>query len=175
MPWTRRHLLFAAGGTTLAVALGIGGLALQPTVRVEPQAPLRALDERAYSILTAVADALCPGVEGAPTTDALDVAGQVDRFLSTCAPALTDEVTSALLFVENAVPSMLLDAHPRRPLTACSREERLQVLEAFRDSRITLRQTVFKALLGLVTATYFGDERVHAFVGYVPLDFSGTP
>jgi hypothetical protein len=174
MAWTRRALLFAGGASALVAAIG-GTVALQPTAHVLPARPLQALDPTAFSILSAVADTLCPPAGPGLSCAELFVAEDVDAFLATADPAVADEVSMALRLVENALPSLLLDGTVRSTFTAADRATRTAVLEAFRDSRIPARRTVYKALLGLVSATYYGHPALAAHTGYTPHDWSVRP
>ncbi len=168
--WTRRRLLFGAGAGTLLLALGGASVALRPTVLRKPRRPLRALDPTAFSILTAVVEVICP-VDPSPI--ALEIPEDIDAFLATCDPRVTHEVAAALRLVENALPSLLLDGDLRPAFSACSIEQRRRVLRAFRDSRIGLRRTIYKALQALVTASYYGHPATFTISGYDPPDFSG--
>lgn len=174
MSWTRRSLLFGAGSLALAAAVG-GWVASSATAHTAARRPLRALSPSAFSVLVAVADTLCPAPSAGLSCRDLFVSEDVDAFLASCDPAVAEEVSQALHLVENALPSLLLDAHPRKSFSASSPQVRLAVLVAFRDSRFALRRTVYKALLGLVSATYYGNPALQAHTGYQPLDWSGRP
>lgn len=174
MSWTRRSLLFAAGSTTLLAAVA-GLVASAPTVHTVPGRPLQALTPTGFSILAAVADTLCPPPKPALSCRALFIAEDVDAFLASCDPSVAEEVGLALLLVENALPSLVLDGQPRGTFTASDPEVRSAVMAAFRDSRIPARRTVYKALLGLVSATYFGHPALQEHTGYRPVDWSVGP
>ncbi|MCA9571107.1 MAG: hypothetical protein KC656_24880, partial [Myxococcales bacterium] len=155
--WTRRQLLVGAGAAGLLVALGGARVAMRPTMLRTPGRPLLALDVASFSVLAAAAEVICPAVPGAPGPTELGVAEDVDAFLATCDPSVVDEVIQALAFVENALPALVLDGEMRLAFSACSLDDRARAFAAFRSSRIPLRRTVYKALLGLVGATYFGN------------------
>lgn len=169
---SRRRFLAIGGLGALALVCGGVGLGLQATALREPRAPLTALDPVSFSILAAVADALCPGAPGLPDAWELQVPEAVDAFLASSDPAVAVELSQALRFVENGLPGLLLDGRPR-PFSTRSKEERLRTLERMATSRIHLRRTIYKALMGLVTATYWGDPRTFAHSGYRVPDYRG--
>lgn len=169
---SRRTLLKvgAAGGALLV--LGGLGLTLQPTVKVTPKRPLEALDPRAFSILAAVAETLCPGGGDLPTASDAEVAEKIDALLHQMSPLATVELSQLLRLVENALAGFLLDLRPR-PFTACSAKTRARVLEDWRTSHLATRRAGFKALCGLCNAAYWGTPSTWPHVGYPgPPDFS---
>ena len=52
------------------------------------------------------------------------------------------------------------------PFTALTPDDQDRTLLAFRDSRVALRRTIFRALAGLVGSLYYGDPRAWPSVGY---------
>lgn len=176
MAWTRRSVLGVglAGAGLLAVA-GVG-VALRPTVMHAPARPLKVLSPRAFSVLVAVADRVCPGTASFPKASDLGVAELVDDLLATSDPALGAELGQALLLFDNALAGLLLDGRPRT-FTAAPPEEQDAVLLAWATSGLTLRRKVLKALRGLIAGAYYGHPDVYAACGYAgPPDLSGwTP
>lgn len=168
---TRRRVLGGLIVTGGIVATGAGGLALQGTVRRAARGPLLALDPTSFSILAAVADRMCPGTATVPTPWELEVPERIDAFLATTDPAVPAELMQGLAVLENALPGLLLDG---RWGTFTSLDARGQdaALMAFATSRIALRRTVYKALLGLVSATYWAHPDAIRYAGYRPLEFS---
>ncbi len=162
---SRRRLLQVGAGGALVLALGGVGLALQPTVMRAPQGPLQVLTERDYSILAAIAEGILPPHDGLPSTDEVDVAGKIDALLATKHPGDAAEFKQGLMLLENGLPGLFLDGRPR-PLSTYSIAQRTRILDRWRTSRIPLRRKVFRAVYGLVGASYWGDARTHAFIGY---------
>ena len=167
----RRLLALSAGGAALLAAGGLG-IGLQSTVLRTPRRALLALDLRTFSVLAAVADRFCPGGEGLPTAWALEVPEDVDAFLASNHPGVAADVRQGLLLVENGLPGLLLDLDPR-PFTARPPDAQDAALQGMATSRLALRRTLYKALLGMVTATYWGHPETFAASGYQPLDFTG--
>ena len=60
---------------------------------------------------------------------------------------------------------MLLDGRAT-PFTLLGPAEQDAVLDDFRTSRIPIRRSVYKALRGLIAASYWGDPRLYAAAGY---------
>lgn len=160
----RRFLQVTLAGAGL-LAVGGVGLSLQATVPVAPSQPLRALSERGYSILVAVADRICPGGGALPSARELDVAGQVDALLATLHPGVAAEVEQVLALLENAAFALVMDGNPR-PFSASSPATQDRVIEGWRTSRLSVRRQAISALKGLVSSAYYADPRTHAGVGY---------
>lgn len=165
MALSRRRLLQVGAGGAALLAIGGAGIALQPSARRAPPAPLKVLGEREYAILAAVAEGLLPPREGLPSVEEVRVAWKVDQLLATMHPAVGAELSQALLLLENGLAGLLLDGRPR-PLSTCDVATRTATLDRWRTSAIPLRRTVFAAVSGLVGATYWADPRTYAFVGY---------
>jgi hypothetical protein len=166
-----RYGLFGAG----LLAVGGVGLGLRPgTVRL-PARPLKALDERGFSTLAALADRVNPGGGGAPAAHELQVAEKIDDLLATCDPGLTAEISQALALFENAVTGLLFDGRPT-PFSAATPEQQDAAIESWRTSRLHLRRQVYKALRTLCASTYYASPESWASVGYPgPPDLSGFP
>jgi hypothetical protein len=165
MATSRRNLL--TGGLAAAALLAAGGvgLALRPGAPPPQPAILLALTPQQYGILVAVAARICPGGDGTPTATEIGVAGKVDALLSTMHPADAAELGQGLLLIENALVGLLLDGRVT-PFTLLGPAEQDEVLDTFRTSRIPIRRSVFKALRGLIAASYWGDPRMYATAGY---------
>lgn len=166
----RRHFLAVSGAGAVVLGLAGVGLALRPTVMREPRVALAALDPTSFSILAAAADRICLGGDGLPTPWELQVPEAIDAYLTTVHPGVLAELTQALAFLENPLPALFLEGRVQT-FTAASPHGQDAVLRAFSTSRIGLRRTVYKALVALVTSTYWADARVMGFTGYQPLRF----
>ncbi len=165
--FSRRTLLRGslAGGVLLGV--GAAGLALQPTRRgAAPSEPLRVLTEDEHAILAAIASRVCPRAgPDVPGADALGIALQADRLFENAGPEATAGVKSALaLFESGLVGAMFFER--ARPFTQLAGEEQDAILLAWRDSSVTLRRTVFRALSALVSSLYYSDGRTWPGIGY---------
>ncbi len=171
---TRRGLLKL--GLLGSALLGVGGvgLALQPTHARAPRVALRALDERTFSILAAVADAVCPGADGLLGAWELQVPERVDAHLDRLHPADVAELKQALLLLENGLAGLVLDGRPRA-FSACDLETRSRVLARWKQSRIGVRRQAYRALVSLVSASYWTQPATFAFVGYPGPPRVGAP
>jgi len=178
---TRRTLLAVGAAGALALALGGVGLALQGTVPRAPDRPLKALDERGFSILAAICERMCPGGDGLPSATEARVPEKLDDLLATLDPAVTVELSQVLRLIENALTGLAFDGRVRT-FTALSPERQQTVLEGWRTSRFPLRRAAFKALAGLCNATYWATPSTWPHTAYPgPPDFTafvstgGTP
>lgn len=165
MAITRRDVLKYGVFGALAVAAGGIGLGLRPTVLRKPEQPLHALDDTEYSILWAIAEVICPANGAFPAASSLQVAEKVDALLASSDPGLAVDVKRLLRLVENAIPGLILDRR-FHTFSAASETEQALILEGWRTSAIPLRRTVYKALNGLVGATYYAQPEVWPAVGY---------
>lgn len=174
MGMTRRKFLQVSAAGAAVLALGGAGLALQATVMRTPRAPLRSLSDRGYSVLASLADRVCPPGGAFPSASDVGVAEKVDALLATMHPGTVAEVEQALLLFENGLAHALFDG-TWRTFTASPAEVQDAILASWQTSRLSLRRQVYKALRGLVAASYFGSPEVYAAVGYPgPPDFSGA-
>ena len=168
----RRVFLGVSGAGAIALAIGGVGLGLRATVLRQPRVPLKSLDLRSFSVLAAVADTFCPGTAELPTAWELQVPEGVDAFLASAHPGVAAELIQGLMLVENALPGLIFDGRVR-PFSACSPAQQSASLAGMATSRVALRRTLYKALLGLVSATYWGHPDAYIHAGYAPPDFSG--
>lgn len=165
MDLSRRSLLrVGAGGVAV---LAVGGTALSaaaPSPR-DPATPLRALSPRAFAILSAVADRICPGGEGLPSASDLRVAESIDALLTAAHPALVGELHQVLYLLENPVAGWLIDGRRGR-FTYADAAEQERILLAWRDHPRTLMRTAFFALRDLVSPTYWSNPALWPALGY---------
>lgn len=173
MAFSRRNLLkFGLAGTAL-LALGGTGLALQQTVTREPRSPLRALTPRQFSVLAAVADRICPATGSLPSAWDLDVPEKVDALLARKAPADAEEFGLVLDLLENALAGLLLDGR-FSTFTGASPDAQDAILRGMASSMLTPRRTMFAALRGLCTASYWSDPRASTHLGYTRPNFGNV-
>lgn len=165
--FSRRNLLRGGLGGALLLGLGGVGLSLQRT-RVDgaPAEDLLVLTRDEWAIVAAVAARVCPppGAD-VPGADAIGVATLADRLLSRADPGTLADVKSVLALFENGLTGALFFERVR-PFTQLDPDTQDAVLYAWRDSRVALRRTVFRALSSMVTALYFGDPRTWPGIGY---------
>lgn len=175
MAISRRTLLrYGLGGSLLLLAGGTG-LALQPSRLRPPRGPLRALDEKSFSVLSAVVERLIPARPGFPDPVELRIAERVDEFLAAGDPVVAKEFRQALLVVENGLAGLVLDGRPR-PFTRLSPAAQDRVLDDWRTSAWSFRRMVYRALHGLCMAVYFTCPEVFPAVGYPgPPALGGAP
>lgn len=165
---SRRRLL-QGSGAAVAAAVGLGGglvaVSLLPPNHRDPRAPLRVLTPRAFSILAAVADRICPGADGLPTAWDLEVPEGLDLLLDRLHPGVGAELVQALLFLENPVAGTVLDGRMAR-FTQSPPDVQDEALRAFGGSKLGVRRQAYQALSGLISATYWSHPATWAHVGY---------
>ena len=147
------------------LAIGGVGLALQPTKMVQPAGPLQVFSPEQFSILFAVANRVHPGLNGLPTGADVYVAEGVDALLGAANPGIGQEIGLALQLLENGLSNFVFDGRPRN-FSACLPATQDLILAGWRDSRVETRRTVYKGLLGLITATYWARPQLWKHVGY---------
>ena len=162
---SRRTILkYGLGGARL-LALGGAGLAMRPTKMTTPQRELLLLSPTEYSILVAAASAMLDGVEGFPSARETQIAETVDEALYSCHPGVQKEFVQLLGLLESALAGFIL-AGRATPFSMLPIGDRRKVLESWRAARMPLFRTGFKALQGLITASYYNLPQVHQCVGY---------
>ena len=168
----RRALLKLGLGGGALLAIGGVGLALRGPTRSRPvPADLKALTDRQYLTLAAVAARVCHAPGDAPSADEVGVAQKLDQLLATMHPADVKELQQLLDLMDNALGRLLLDGGTST-FTGSSEAEQDQILNDWRHSSLAVRQTGYKALTGLCAAAYYGDPRVYQKIGYPgPPDF----
>ena len=161
----RRYLikygLFGAGVLTASAV----GLSLRETKFREPKADLYCFSLLEFSILAAIAECILPGDTFFPSASVVQVAENMDKFLSTTESYVQSDFKALLHLIENAFGNGLLELHPQT-FTYSSPEEQIILLESWQHSSIALRRTAYKALNGLCQATYFGTAETNGVVGY---------
>jgi hypothetical protein len=159
---TRRAAL---GGGLAALAVGLV-VAFQPGRSRVPRRPLVVLDPRAFSVLAAVADRICPGGGGLPSAWELEVPEKVDAVLDRIDPAGAAEMRQILMLLESGLAGFAFDGRIRA-FSAASPESQDRTLDRWRTSRWTLRRAAYKALSSTISAAYWSDPRTWPHIGYV--------
>lgn len=164
---SRRGVIKAGLLGTAAFMLGGASLAMRRGVLVEPlPAGLRVLNHREYSVLTAIADRICPAMgEGAPGARALDVASMIDRRLAMSEADMQGAIKLLLNLFENALTGVLFGER-FKPFTELDAAAQDRVLAQWRASTVGFRRSAYGALNGLIASTYFGDPRTWKRIGY---------
>jgi hypothetical protein len=164
---TRRSFLGKgiAGAAVLAFGGAGAGLMLRRTRLRTPLEPLKVLSVAEYSVLAAVADRVIPAGNGFPTPSEVHCAERADDLLAPAHPGALKELKQLISLFENALAGFIFD---RRfaPFTQLGSEEQDQVLRQWRDSRVLVRRTGFKALKNLLCAAYYSSPAIYAAVGY---------
>jgi len=163
---TRRTLLRVGllGGAVLAAG-GIG-IGLQSTAPTPLPETLQALSPRAYQILVALADTVCPGNGGSlPAASEIGVPSSVDTYVATLSPIAQRQIEQALGLLESPLAGLFLEGRIR-PFTRLDPAQREAVLEGWRAHRLELLRSAYVALRNLVVTAYYVHPIVHAGIGY---------
>lgn len=163
---TRRTLLKSGLWGSVFVAAAGFGLSLQKT-RLVPNTPseLSVLSAEEYAVLVALADRLCPALDALPSASELGIPQQLDRMISFVPVEEQEGFKMGLRLFEHPLSGVLFGERAR-PFTQLSPEAQDRVIEAWRDSRVGARRTIYTALAGLVLALYWGHPRTWPTVGY---------
>lgn len=162
---SRRSLLKLGLGGTALLAIGGTGLSLRAPVPVPALGPLQVFSAREHSICAAIADTLCPGVDGLLSASELGVPAKLDALLASTHPGIGKEIRQVLHLVENPVASLLFDQR-LTPFSHLDAAGRAAALELWRSSGLLVRRQAYKGLHGLINAAYWGDTRTYGHTGY---------
>lgn len=162
---SRRRALKATAVTTLGLAAAGAAIASQkPAPRAH--AELHALTPVEHAQLSALCEALCPGEPGRfPSSAEVDLPALVDARIAILDDETQQQLKTAIALFDNALVGALA-GEGLRPFSALSAAEREQALERWRFSSVGFRRTLFKALSGLVQATYWVLPAVQEGAGY---------
>lgn len=165
--FSRRSLVRGSIGGGLLLGLGGFGLALQSTTRGRaPTESLRVLSLDEYAIMQSVASRVCPQpAPDVPGADGVDVGVLVDRLLERMGPEASADVKKVLALFENGLVGALF-LERTKPFTQLDPEAQDRVLLAWRDSSLTLRRSVYRALCSLTASMYYADPRTWPGIGY---------
>lgn len=152
-------------GGLLLLAGGGGVLATRRGAAVALPAGLQVLDAEEFAVVWALVQRFIPPREGFPAADGLNTAAAVDGILALLEEETQAELKKLLMLFENALPNFLFGLRTR-PFTQLGPAEQDAVLAEWRDSRLTLRRTGYKALRGLALAAYYGNPAAWPAVGY---------
>lgn len=149
------------GGLLLAVGGSIGLAAWPSDRRYKPRNRLRALDERQFAVLAAIASRMVT----APGADPVLIAERVDTQMSWAYPEVRADFGKLLLLFDNALAGLVFDGRPR-PFTHLSPEAQDRVLAAWRDSRLVVRRSGYGVLRKLTQAAHYAAPEAWADTGY---------
>lgn len=159
---------FLATGLAGAVLLALGGtwLATRTTRPLDrSEGPFRVFSAGEAAVLLAIADRLVPEHRGLPRPRELRLPVRMDAVAAMADPATQVELRRLVRLFESAAAGLLLDGDPE-PFTAAAPERQDRRLDAWRESRIALRRTGYRALKRLVYATYYASPETWGAVGY---------
>lgn len=152
------------GGALLLVGGG-AALHLRRSRLRTPATPLQVLSVAEYSVLAAIADRLIPAGNGFPPAAQMRCAEKADAVLVRAHPGVLAELKQLIALFESALAGLLFDGRPT-PFTQLDPEAQDRALLAWRNSRIAIRRTGYKALRNLLSATYYASPEAYAAVGY---------
>ncbi|MBS2030351.1 MAG: hypothetical protein JST54_20785 [Deltaproteobacteria bacterium] len=144
-----------------------GGLALNARASKlqKPARPLLVLTEQEFSIVAAMADRIVPGNGAFLPPEKLEVAHRVDALFARLQPGLAKDLSRLLHLFESGVANFLFDGRGQT-FTQMSAEDQDAALRDWQRSRLSPRRAIYKALRGVIAASYFGVQELDAAVGY---------
>jgi hypothetical protein len=164
---TRRKLLQRGlfGGALLTLG-GAGFLMARhgPLVGL-PADGLKALSQREYTVVDAIARRMIPDAPGLPSVADVGVAERVDGIAARMDPSALTELKQLLGLFENGLVGLLFTGQAGS-FTTLSAPAQDEVLADWEQSRLTLRRTGFSALRGLVMAAFYSSPKTWSAVGY---------
>jgi len=150
----------------LLLALGGGGfLATRRGAQVTIPPGLQVLNAAEYAVMWTIVQRFVPVREGFPAADSLSTTVAADGIIALLEDVTRDEIKQLLMLFENALPNFLFGGRTV-PFTQLNPTEQDEVLAEWRDSRLTLRRTGYRALRGLAIAAYYGNKATWSAVGY---------
>ena len=165
-PDTRRGFLKKGFFGGLVLALGAGGyLFTRRSAPVQIPGGLRVLNASEYAVMWAIVQRCVPAREGFPAPDTIGTAVAADGIISMLEEVTQGEIKQLLMLFENALPNFLFGMRTE-PFSQLDPGEQDQVLAEWRDSRLTLRRTGYRALRGIAIAAYYGNNATWPAVGY---------
>ncbi|HEY2746205.1 MAG TPA: gluconate 2-dehydrogenase subunit 3 family protein [Polyangia bacterium] len=149
------------GGLLLAVG-GAIRLGAWPTVRkLAPRGRLRALDERQFAVLAAVAARMV----GAPGADPVTIAERVDGQMAVAPAEVRRDFGKLLLLFDNALANLVFDGHAQ-PFTRLAPAAQDEVIASWRDSRLVVRRSGYAVLRKLTQAAHYAAPEAWPDTGY---------
>jgi hypothetical protein len=149
------------GGALLAVGGAVGLAAWPSHETARPRRPLRALNDRQFAVLAAVAGRFVV----APNVDTVEIAHRVDAQLATAPAEVRADFGKLLLLFENALAGLVFDGRPQ-PFTRLSPAAQDDVLASWRDSRLVVRRSGYAVLRKLTQASWYAAPEAWPDTGY---------
>jgi hypothetical protein len=144
--------------------VGVSIASQKPEAGAHPD--LHSLDPVEFAQLTALCDLLCPGKPGAfPSAKDLALPAIVDQHLSTFDADTIAQLKMAIGLVDNALLGTLMGER-LRPTSSLTLEDRARALNAFRDSKVGFRRTLYHAVSSLIMSVYWTRPEVEQGAGY---------
>jgi hypothetical protein len=158
------------------IAAGILGAAALAATRFIPRAPgpphdpsLRALDADAATIVAAIVPAMLAGAlpdeRAARAAAARETVAAVDATILGLPPRAQRELDELFALLAS-LPGRVALAHTTASWSAMSETDTQAFLERLRGSRWTLLRAAYDALHQLVLASWYGNPRAWAAIGY---------
>jgi hypothetical protein len=165
-PDTRRGFLKKGLFGGLLLALGGGGfLFTRRGAQVAIPPGLQVLNAQEYAVMWTIVQRFHPPKQGFPAADAIATTVAADGIIALLEEVTQEEIKQLLMLFENALPNFLFGGRTT-PFTQLNPTEQDEVLDEWRDSRLTLRRTGYRALRGLAMAAYYGNKATWSAVGY---------
>ena len=165
-PNSRRGFLKKGLFGGLLLALGGGTfLATRRSAQVPMPGGLKVLNATEYAVMWAIVQRFAPAHEGFPAADSINTTVACDGIISLLEEVTQGEIKQLLMLFENALPNFLFGGRAS-PFTQLNPTEQEDVLAEWRDSRLTLRRTGYRALRGIAIAAYYGNKATWSAVGY---------
>lgn len=170
----RRRFIKVSGLAGVGIAaLGATGLALRSTLLAERIPTLKFFSKEEFSIFAALAERLLPIPPDFPDAH-LVVAESADAFLASCEQVQVQDMKKVLRLFDNALAGLLI-THSVTPFTRMDADAKDVTIEKWRLHKRTVFRTAFAAMKRLIYATYYGNDRTWAAVGYPgPPDLAGV-
>ena len=165
MEGSRRRVIKVGLGGAAILGMGGIGLSLRPTILREPATALKALDEKAFSILAAICDRIIPHGPRFPTARDVQLAEKVDTLLASLHPGDVSDIRDGLMLIENALAGLLFDGR-WSSFTASPPEVQDVALNNLRTSMIPIRRTIYRAIYGMVSGAYWSSPETYDVAGY---------
>lgn len=166
VPDSRRGFLKKGLFGGLLLALGGGTfLATRRGAQVAMPAGLQVLNATEYAVMWAIVQRFVPPREGFPAADSINTTVAADGIVALLEEVTQGEIKQLLMLFENALPNFLFGLRTS-PFTQLNPTEQDEVLAEWRDSRLTLRRTGYRALRGIAIAAYYGNKATWSAVGY---------
>jgi hypothetical protein len=149
------------GGALLALSSATGLFVWPSAVTRRPRRPLRALDERHFAILAAIASRTVM----APAADPIEIAHRIDEQIAWACPEARGDFQRLLLLFDNALAGLILDGRAR-PFTRLSPAAQDEVLAHWQTSRLAIRRSGYTVLRKSTQSAWYAAPAAWEDTGY---------